>query len=36
MDKINSSHTNESYLGICINDVVVNRDTLNNVTYGQL
>lgn len=35
MDKINSSHTNESYLGICINDVVVNRDTLNNVIVDK-
>lgn len=32
MDKINSSHTNESYLG---NDVVVNRDTLNNVIVDK-
>jgi len=35
MDKINSSHTNESYLGICINDVVVNRDTSNNVIVDK-
>lgn len=35
MDKINSSHTNETYLGICVNDVVVNRDTSNNVIVDK-